>query len=293
MLKLLLFLKRIHFVLLFLALEAVAITLFLHVNVYQKAKIAGTSNRLVRGIYDKMADVTGYFGLRAENDRLIDEVARLRSQLSAFQVYDTLGQPMDSVPGLQYYQYQPARVIRNSVTKRQNYLTIDRGKLDGVEPEMALISEDGIVGYVVHCSNHFSVAVSILNTEEFKTSGCIKGSDFAGSIYWDGVSHREVVLDEIPKYADLKVGDTVVTTNYSYIFPPDQPIGTVRSFEMVNGTFYKVRVALFTDLARVKHVYVVRYLEQGERRALEMSVGNAEIGQNVPANKPEEETVEP
>ena len=102
-----------------------------------------------------------------------------------------------------------------------------------------------------------------------------------------------MVLDEIPKYADLKVGDAVVTTNYSYIFPPDQPIGTVRSFEMVNGTFYKVRVALFTDLARVKHVYVVRYLEQGERRALEMSVGNAEIGQNVPANKPEEETVEP
>lgn len=279
MLKLLLFLKRIHFVLLFLALEAIAITLFLRGNLYQKAKIVGTSNRLVSGIYDKVADVTGYFGLRAENDRLIAEVARLRSELSAYQHDNTLGIPADSLPGLQYYQYQPARVIRNSITKRQNYLTIDRGKLDGVEPEMALISEAGIVGYVLHCSPHFSVAVSILNTKEFKTSGCIKGSDFAGPIYWDGVNHREVVLDEIPKYADLKVGDTVVTTPYSYIFPPDQPIGTVRSFEMVNGTFYKVRVTLFTDLARVKHVYVVRYLEQGERRALEMSIGNAEIGE--------------
>lgn len=277
LLKLLLFLKRIHFGLLFIALEAIAIGIFLHGNVYQKAKIAGASNRLVSGVYDKIADINGYFGLRTENERLVAEIARLRSQLSARQAADTLGEA-DSLPSLQYYQYQPARVIRNSISKRENYLTIDRGTVDGVEPEMALVSEDGIVGYVVHCSDHFAVAVSLLNTKEFKSSGCIKGSDFAGSIYWDGMNHREVILDEIPKYAELKVGDTVVTTNYSYIFPPDQPIGTVESFEMVNGTFYKVRVKLFADLARVRHVYVVRYLEQEERRALESTVGNAEIG---------------
>lgn len=278
MLKLLLFLKRIHYVLLFIALEAIAVSVFLHSNVYQKARIAGASDRLVSGVYDKLADVSGYFGLRAENERLVGELARLRSQMSAHLHADTILGRVDSVAALRYYEYQPARVIRNSISKRQNYLTIDRGALDGVEPEMALITDDGIVGYVVHCSDHFSVAVSILNTEEFRTSGCIKGSDFAGSIYWDGLSHREVILDEIPKYADMEVGDTVVTTCYSYIFPPDQPIGTVESFEMVNGTFYKVRVKLFADLARVRHVYVVRYLEQEERRALETTVGNAEVG---------------
>lgn len=278
MLKLLLFLKRIHYVLLFIALEAIAIGVFLHGNVYQKARIAGASNRLVSGVYDKLADISGYFGLRKENERLMQEIARLRSEMSAHLHADTLFGHTDSVPGLQYYQYQPARVIRNSISKRENYLTIDRGSLDGIEPEMALVSDDGIVGYVVHCSDHFSVAVSILNTEEFRTSGRIQGSDFAGSIYWDGLSHREVVLDEIPKYADMEVGDTVVTTDYSYIFPPGQPIGTVKSFEMVNGTFYKVRVRLFADLARIRYVYAVRYLEQEERRALETTVGNAEIG---------------
>lgn len=278
MLKLLLFLKRIHYALLFIALEAIAISVFLHGNIYQKARIAGASSRLVSGVYDKIADVSGYFGLRAENDRLTAEIARLRSEMSAHRHADSLSGRTDSVSGLQYYQYQPARVIRNSISKRENYLTIDRGSLDGVEPEMALVSDDGIVGYVVHCSDHFSVAVSILNAREFRTSGCIKGSDFAGSIYWDGLSHREVILDEIPKYADMQVGDTVVTTNYSYIFPPDQPIGTVQSFEMVNGTFYKVRVRLFADLAKLRYVYAVRYLEQEERRALESTVGNAEVG---------------
>lgn len=287
MLKLLLFLKRIHYVLLFIALEAIAISVFLHSNVYQKARIAGASNRLVSGIYDKVADVSGYFGLRTENERLVQEIARLRTRMSAHLHADTLLSRLDSVPSLQYYQYQAARVIRNSISKRENYITIDRGSLDGIEPEMALITDDGIVGYVVHCSDHFSVAVSILNAKEFRTSGCIKGSDFAGSIYWDGLSHREVVLDEIPKYADMEVGDTVVTTYYSYIFPPNQPIGTVESFEMVNGTFYKVRVKLFADLARIRYVYAVRYLEQEERRALESTVGNAEIGDgHVPAAAP-------
>lgn len=280
MLKLLLFLKRIHYVLLFLALEAIAIGVFLNSNVYQKAQISGISNRLVSVVYDKMADVSGYFGLRAENDRLIEEIARLRSEITSRAYLDSLLTEVDdTVAGLQYYQYYPARVIRNSISKRENYLTIDRGTLDGVEPDMALIGDDGIVGKVVHCSDHFSVAISILNTKEFRTSGCIKGSDFAiGSVYWDGLSHREVILDEIPKYADMQVGDTIVTTSFSTIFPPDQPIGTIESFEIVNGINYRVRVRLFTDLARIRHLYVVRYLEQEERRALESTVGDVESG---------------
>lgn len=277
MLKLLLFLKRIGYVLLFIALEAIAISVFLHSNLYQKARIAGASDRLVSGVYDKLADVSEYFGLRAENRRLLEEIARLRSEKQPLPQIDY---DVDSIPVaevLQQYRYQPARVIRNSISRRENYLTIDRGTLDGVEPEMALIADDGIVGYVVHCSDHFSVAMSILHTQ-FKTSGRIQGSDFFGSIYWDGLNHREVILDEIPKYADMEVGDTVVTTDYSYIFPPDQPIGTIDSFEMFNGTFYKVRVRLFTDLARLRHVYAVHYLEQDERRALESTIENAETG---------------
>lgn len=282
MLKLLLFLKRIHYVLLFIALEAIAISVFVNSNIYHKARIAGASNLLVSGIYGQLADVGGYFRLRSQNRQLVDEIARLRTQLSGHLHADTVLGHGDTLPSLQYYEYQSARVVNNKISKRENYLTVNRGSLDGVEPEMALISDQGIVGYIIHCSDHYSVAVSILNTKEFRTSGCIKGSDFAGSIYWDGLDHREVILDEIPKYADMEIGDTITTTYYSYIFPPNQPIGTVQSFEMVNGTFYKVRVRLFADLARLKYVYIVRYLEQEERRALETTVGNNEISGTIP-----------
>lgn len=278
MLKLLLFLKRIHYVLLFLALEAIAISVFVRGNTYHKAKIVGTSNVLVSGIYDKASDVTGYFGLRTQNDNLLAENARLRTELARYQYADTLpAEATERVESLRYYEYQPARVVNNRVNHRENYITINKGTLDGVEPEMALITDEGIVGYILHCSDRFSVGVSILNTKSFRTSGCIKGSDYAGSIYWDGVDYREVVLDEMPKYAVMNPGDTVVTTHYSYIFPPDQPIGTVENFELVNGTFYRVRVKLFTDLGKLKNVYVVRYLEQEERRALEGAVGYYEV----------------
>lgn len=282
MLKFLLFLRRIHFVLLFIALEAVAISLFLGSNIYQKAKIVGASNLIVGGVYDRISDVGSYFGLRSENERLMAELARLNTELNSRLYRDSTVSVLDSIPGLEYYQYQAARVVDNKISKRENYITINRGSADGVEPDMALVTTDGIVGYILTCSDHYAVGVSVLNTKEFRTSGRIKGSDFAGLIYWDGQDHREVVLDEIPKYAEMAVGDTVTTTEYSSRFPPDIPVGTVASFEMINGTFYKVRVRLFADLARVRHVMVVRYLDQAERMLLEETINATDQGGNAP-----------
>lgn len=274
--------------LLFIALEAIAISVLMHSNVYHKAKIAGSSNRLVVGVYDKMADVNSYFGLQDENLRLLEENARLRSHLSEYIYVDTLLGRFDSLPVLRHYDYQPARIVNNSITKRENYFTINRGTLDGVEPEMAVLTDDGIIGYVMHCSERYSVGISILNTKEFRTSGRVKGTDFSGSIYWDGITHTEVVLDEIPKYADMEIGDTIETTKYSTIFPPSLPIGTVAGFEMINGMTYKVRVKLFADLAQIRYVYVVSFLEQEERKALEAIVGISDVGGNGEAISKEE-----
>lgn len=283
MLKLLLFLRRIHYVLLFIALEVIAVSVFIRSNTYHRAKIAGVSNILTGWVYNQTSDVSGYFGLKAENQRLLEENGRLLAELTNDRVADSLFSEDHweaseaGAETLHFYEYQTARVLNNRVTKRENYITINKGSLDGIEPEMALITDDGIVGYVVSCSPHFSIAASILNTKLFRTSGCIKGSDFAGSIYWDGENYEEVILDEIPKYAQMAIGDTITTTFYSYIFPPEQPIGTIASYEMVNGTFYKIRVKLFADMTRLRNVYVIRYLDQEERRALEATIGNQEL----------------
>ena len=126
------------------------------------------------------------------------------------------------------------------------------------------------------CSDHFAVCMSVLN-RNFKTSGRIKGTDYFGSVFWDGSSYEHVTLSEVPKYAPLQVGDTIVTTDYSTIFPPDVLIGTVESFSLHNATFYNVKVKLHSNIAALGNVLAVKYLDAGERNALEESVTNPSI----------------
>ena len=271
MFKLLLFLKRIHYVLLFLVLEAAAVFMFVRSNPYHNARMVNASNAILGGIGRQLSSVDDYFGLRRENLKLTEEIARLRAELSR------LPETKAAVPTLELdsafraatTSYKTAKIVRNSVTKRDNYLTINRGSADGIRPDMALMTNDGIVGYVVDCSPHHSVAISILNASDFRTSGKIKGSDFTGSILWDGLDYRHVEFTEVPKYAGIEKGDTIVTTEYSNIFPAELPIGTVEDFELVNATFFKVRLRLFADMSRLKYVYVVSLDDQQERGELE------------------------
>lgn len=272
--RLLSFFKKISFVLLFILLEIVAFRFFIDDNIYQKAKILKASNYVVGGLYGRVSAVEGYFGLKRENQKLMDEIARLNDQMGRMTLagsVDSLGVILDSASVTQMYDYMSVKVQNNTINKRENYIIINKGSADGVQRDMALISTDGIVGYVIECSDHFSVAMSVLNVN-FRTSGKIKGDDFFGSIYWDGMTYDEVVLSELPKYSQFEIGDTVVTTNYSYIFPPDQVIGTIISSELINATFYEVRVKLAADMSRLNLLLAVKYQYKEELKTLEESV---------------------
>ena len=136
---------------------------------------------------------------------------------------------------------------------------------------MAVVADGGIAGYVMNCSDHFAVCMSVLNLD-FKTSGKIKGTDYFGSVSWDGASYEYVMLTEIAKYAQIHVGDTIVTTSHSSRFPPGLMIGTVADFELNNATYYDVRVKLHTDIAALNNVVVIKYLDAEERETLENDV---------------------
>lgn len=283
MIKFLLFLRKIHFVILFLVLEAVAISFFVGGNAYQRARIINASNAVTYVVYERVSGVSRYFGLIGQNEILMSEVASLRQRLSVaeavaasgegfetgFGVVDTTGGLRTNVLLGPVTEYQVARVINNSITKRDNYIVVDKGRKNGIEPDMALVSDLGVVGYVVDCSDNYAVALSVLNTSDFKTSGRIKGSDFTGTISWNGLSHRTVELTQVPKYANIKRGDTIVTTDYSNIFPPDLPIGRISDFEMTDGAFYNARVELFADMSTLKYVYLVKLPRHAERDSLE------------------------
>jgi len=264
-----LFLKKISFILLFIVIEAVALRYFANSSSYNQAKVINASNFLLGDIQAGFSGIKHFFSLGRENRQLTDEVARLREQLRYYgQLTDTLSGFRPSGDVEQVYFYNSARVVNNSINKNENFITIDKGMRDGVETEMALLSDGAIVGYILNCSDRFSVAISILNTR-FRTSGRIQGQDNFGSIFWDGLRTDEVVLSEIPKYAPLEVGDTIVTTDYSSFFPPDLKIGTVQSFELINGTYYDARVKLFANMAGLRNVVLVDYVDREEKTELE------------------------
>ena len=157
------------------------------------------------------------------------------------------------------------------IIRQENYITLNRGVEDGLQPDMAVVADRGIAGYVMNCSDHFAVCMSVLN-RGFKTSGKIKGTDYFGSVSWDGASYEYVMLTEIAKYAQIHVGDTIVTTSHSSRFPPGLMIGTVADFELNNATYYDVRVKLHTDIAALNNVVVIKYLDAEERETLENDV---------------------
>ena len=186
MIKFILFLKKIHFVLIFILLEALAIHYYANSTSYTRAKLITASNRVVGGIYSQISGVNSFFHLKSENEQLNAQLAQLQSELGRFRREAVVGiSAADSTvlfdtTGASRYTYYPARVINNSIIRQQNYITLDRGVAEGMHPNMAVIADGGVVGYVLGCSEHFSVCMSLLNTV-FRTSGKIKGNDYFGS----------------------------------------------------------------------------------------------------------------
>lgn len=283
MFKFFLFIKKIHFVLIFIVLEGFALHYYANSTSYTKAKLITASNYVVGGIYSQLSGLNSYFHLKKENVSLTEKIAELENELERYRhpVYTAgadssalqimIGDTVSAPENRPQYAYSQARVINNSIIRQENYITLDKGVDAGLQPDMALISDGGIAGYVIGCSEHFSVCMSILN-RDFKTSGKIKGTDYFGSVTWDGTSYEYLKLSEVAKYATLQKGDTIVTTSHSSRFPPEIMIGTVESFELNNATYYDVRVKIHTDMAALNNVLVVKYLDAEERETLENSM---------------------
>ena len=277
MYKLIEFLRRIHVVLLFIIIEAIALNYYAHSTFYTQAKILSRANSVVGGLQRSVFSVKHFFTLRSENEMLAARVAELERNLASYRereansATDTLSMAqIDSafVDQLAQYSYTPARIISNTINRNRNYITLNRGRQHGITEDMAVISPNGsMVGYIVGCSDRYSVAISILN-EKFTTSGKIIGDEHFGSITWNGRSPHKVQMSELTKYAEFEIGAPVVSSGLSHIFPEGVKIGYVESFsENENQTSYDVVVRLAADMSKVSNVLVISndgYIEATE-----------------------------
>jgi len=175
---------------------------------------------------------------------------------------------LNEVKGEHRYSFVQSRIVNNNIYKQYNYLTLNKGKEQGVFRNMGVISDQGLVGIILESSANFATLIPIIN-RDFKLSAKIKTNNYAGILQWDGISPRFAVLTEIPFHVSLSEGDTIVSSGFSSIFPEGIEVGKIESFSLEKGNFYDIRVELFTNFQNLYQVNVIRNYRQEEQLNLE------------------------
>nr|WP_298997330.1 rod shape-determining protein MreC [uncultured Allomuricauda sp.] len=247
----------------FLALIALVLTIRSHS--YHQSRFFNSSKWVTGKVYGNAADISGYFSLREENYRLVQENERLRKLL--FNSPEKIQQTLDTTQ--LEYSVTNAKVIKNSFSSPRNYLTISKGSNSGIEQDMGVITTRGILGIVENTSSNFSTVQSVLNTKS-NINAKIKNTDYFGSLVWDARDYRVVQLVDIPRLVPLVVGDTIVTGAMSSIFPENIPVGVIKKYDLnASKSFYNIDVELFNDMANVKNIYLIKNKNKKEIKELE------------------------
>ncbi|MFI3267942.1 MAG: rod shape-determining protein MreC [Rikenellaceae bacterium] len=265
------FVKRVYVFIVFIALEILAVSYYQRSSIYTNAKIVVAVNSVTGGLQEEIYDMKTFFLLRNENERLNDEIAVLRNKLAQFESDSTVNWTEFYDSTTLKYSYIPANVVNNSYVKQNNYITINKGTVDGVSESMSILVGENIVGYVITSSENYSVGISLLNTN-FKTSGQEINGKYTGAIGWNGVDIKKATISEIPKYAEINVGDTIVTTNFSSKFPQGIKIGVIESLELINATYYNAEMSLFADFTTLDNVSIVNFRDYYEKTELESRI---------------------
>jgi rod shape-determining protein MreC len=268
--NLFLFLWRFKYFILFLLTEAFCFYLIFRNSNFHHSALVNSSNSVAASVSETVTSVKEYVNLRKVNNDLALENSKLRSMLPETYYADSATKKSinDSLHH-QQYSFITAKVINNSVNRRNNYLTLNIGSLQGIEPEMGVISSEGIVGIVKDTSKHFCSVMSFLHKDS-KISAKLKKSGYIGSLVWDGYDANHASLKDIATHVQLSKGDTIVTSSYSSIFPENIMIGRIEDFERKAGdNFYEISVRLSTDFSKLSYVYVVNNVLKEEQQKLE------------------------
>ncbi len=268
------FLAKYNHWLLFLILEVTSMTLLFSYNSYQGSVWFTSSNAVVGKLYEWNSTVEAFFSLTKVNAELTQRNAYLERQVQ--QLADSL----ESVTGdsakarqeqlamLADYKLIPAKVVDNSVDKYDNLITIDRGSADGVRKDMGVVSGTGVVGVVYLAAEHYSIVIPALNTRS-NISCTIQGRGYFGYLRWHGATPSLAYVEDVPRHAHFKLGDNVVTSGYSAVFPSGVMVGKIlHVFNSADGLSYRVQVKLATDFAKLRDVCVIDNAPMQERLQL-------------------------
>jgi rod shape-determining protein MreC len=268
--NLLIFITKYNAFFLFLIFEIIALVIYIKYNSFQKATFISSTSKVTGALYTQVNGAKDYLHLKEVNDSLAKENARLRGQLKTSFYKDTSAKhEVTDTNYKQQYTFIEAKVINNSVNRRNNYITIDRGTLQGVAKGMGVICGSGLVGKVVFAGEHLSVVQSLLHKDSRFSAMLATGKEL-GYIEWsDDLNPHKGILKDVSNNAQPKLGEAVVTSEFS-LFPAGIPIGKVSNLHSRQGGYsLNMEVTLAVDFSKLQYVDVVVNKLANEQAGLE------------------------
>ena len=265
------FLAKYNHWFVFLILEVVSMVLLFQYNSYQGSAWFSSANAVTGKLYEWDANVETFFSLTKVNQELTQRNAYLEQEVQKLSdslvsvTKDSSIYHRDQFALLRNYRLIPAKVVANSVDKPGNLMTIDKGSADGIHKDMGVISGTGVVGIVYLVAEHYAIVIPVLNTKS-NISCMIQNRGYFGYLRWKGGVSDLAYLEEVPRHAHFKLGDYVVTSGYSAVFPPGVRVGRIlHVFNSADGLSFRVQLRLSTDFARLRDVCVIDDAAMKER----------------------------
>ncbi|SDX40436.1 rod shape-determining protein MreC [Lutibacter oricola] len=269
------FIRKFRFFLLFILLETVALFFTIQHHSYHSSKFVNSANNLTGGIYSQAISIGEFFNLKSENKRLIDENTHLKNILEQRKL-DSSSEFKTQIDTLNYYQkynYVFAKIINNSYSKPNNYLTINKGSKQQINTDLGVINSKGVIGVVKNVSSNFATVLSILNSNS-KINVKLKNSSHFGTMTWNGEETNVIQLIDIPRQAVVKEGDTIITGGKSAIFPEGILVGTIKNVNFENNQYKQIDIQLFNDMTSIGYVQIIKNLQREEQLNLENTTEN-------------------
>lgn len=274
--NLLQFLVKFSNLLLFLLLEVVALFFVFSRNSLAHSAWLSSANAVTGTVYQTWDNVTSYFFLRRENERLVAENVELQNRITALEnrlegvdeqlLKDTVEAYVYAEKNLRYI---PARVINFSTSSQRNFITLNKGARDGVQEDMGVVDQSGVVGIVRAVSERFAVVIPVIN-DAFSVSCRFLSNDRLGPLHWDGIDDRYAQLEDIARHVEVHEGDTLVTSGLSDAFPEGIRVGVVEKAELSESdAYYHIKVRLAADFHRLGYVQIIQNSALVEQRQLE------------------------
>ena len=267
--------KKFRYFLLFIILEILAFIIIIQDHSYHQSKFVNSANFFTGGLYNKANSINEFFHLRKDNQLLSEENARLKNLLGKRENTYALDSftVIDTSQYFQKYDYSVAKIINNNYTKRNNFITLNKGAKHGLTPDLGVVNSKGIIGVIKNVSANYATVLSILNSNS-NINVRLKNSNHFGTLVWDGKDYNITQVIDIPRQAVVKAGDTIVTGGKSAIFPEGIEVGVVKDFKYAQNKYQIINILLFNDMSAIGEVQIVKNLHKDEQVTLEQSVVN-------------------